>query len=230
MIGEPSAYLPGLNFRGARDWLRELGSGVQISSGAVRGCVLNLRKRVRGFHSPRDAVEAMVQMSPNEVRGHETVMDGGARAAALSIDGVRVLQLPSVTMPNGFMMEMFRTDWPAIGSSVRQINWFQLSSGAVTGWHCHAGHTDHLAGVAGTIKLALWDGRDASPSKGATEIIRIGPDHPTMVIVPPGVWHGLRNEGGEPAAYVQVLDALYDHENPDSRRLPLGNPAIPNIL
>jgi dTDP-4-dehydrorhamnose 3,5-epimerase len=160
----------------------------------------------------------------------ETVSNRGAKAAASRIDGVHIVRLPNVTMPNGSMMELFRTDWPQAGSAVRQINWFQLRARAVTGWHCHAGHADQLTGVAGTIKLALWDGRDGSPSRGATEIVQMGPSHPTMVIVPPGVWHGLRNESDEPAGYVQVLDALYNHANPDSRKLPLGTPDIPDIL
>ena len=166
-------------------------------------------------------------MNASEASGGE---DGGDRLASSSIDGVQVLSLPHVTLPNGFMMEMFRSDWPAIGTSVRQANWFSLLPGAVTGWHCHSGHTDHLVGVAGTIKLALWDGRDGSPSRGAPEVVRLDPKRPTMVIVPPGVWHGLRNEGSAPAGYVQVLDALYNHKNPDSRKLPLGTPEIPDIL
>src|ERR1044072_2674962 len=156
--------------------------------------------------------------------------DYGAKTSASSIDGVHVLRLPNTTLHDGFMMELFRTDWPAIGNAVRQINWFQLRGEAVTGWHCHAAHTDHLIGVAGTIKLALWDGRDTSPSRGATEVVRMGPNLPSTVIIPPGVWHGLRNESNEPAGYVQVLDALYNHKNPDSRRLPFGTPDIPGVL
>jgi dTDP-4-dehydrorhamnose 3,5-epimerase len=154
---------------------------------------------------------------------------GGERRVT-AIDGVHVLTLPHVTVPNGFMMELLRTDWPQVDVLVRQINWFQLADKAVTGWHCHNEHIDCLAGVAGTIKLALFDGRDASASRGATEVVRMGPDRPTMVIIPPGVWHGLRNEGNGPAGYIQVLDALYNHADPDSRKFPLGTPEIPAIL
>lgn len=147
-----------------------------------------------------------------------------------TIEGVHVLALPHVTMPNGSMMELMRTDWPQVGTPIRQVNWFQLTGEAVTGWHCHDGHLDYLMGVAGTIKLALFDGRDTSVSRGATEVVRMGPDSPTMVIIPPGVWHGLRNETDGPAGYIQVLDALYNHARPDSRKLPLGTAEIPDIL
>lgn len=165
----------------------------------------------------------------SETPKREIIPDAIRRTAA-SIHGVHVLTLPHVTMPTGFMMELLRTDWPEVARPVRQINWFQLAAETVTGWHCHDEHLDYLIGVAGTIKLALFDGRDVSPSRGATEVVRLGPSCPLMVIVPPGVWHGLRNESNEPAGYVQVLDALYNHKNPDSRKLPRETPDIPDIL
>ena len=106
----------------------------------------------------------------------------------------------------------------------------QLSPGAVTDWHCHTKQSDHLIGVGGNIKLALWDGRDESASKGCSEIVRIGAMRPLMVVVPPGVWHGLRNESGMPAGYINVTDQLYDYANPDNWRLTPGATEIPDIL
>jgi dTDP-4-dehydrorhamnose 3,5-epimerase len=128
------------------------------------------------------------------------------------------------------MTEIFRTDWSVIGITVRQINWVALNPDAVTDWHCHSKQTDHLVGVSGNIKLALWDGRDGSATKGATEIMRIGAIRPVMVIVPPGVWHGLRNESGAPAGYLNIIDALYEHAAPDNWRLTSRSTDIPDIL
>lgn len=168
-------------------------------------------------------------MSTAGIRDSQTVMPGGNRMAS-RIAGVRIHELGNVITRSGFMTEIFRTDWSVIGITVRQINWVQLNPGAVTDWHTHAAQTDHLVGVNGNIKLALWDDRDISDTKGATEIVRIGALRPVMVIVPPGIWHGLRNESGEPAGYVNIIDALYEHENPDNRRLPLRSAEIPEIL
>lgn len=160
----------------------------------------------------------------------QTVAPGGRRAAPLKIAGVEIHELGNVMTRSGFMMEFFRTDWPFIKIAVRQVHWVQLNAGAVTDWHAHGGQTDHLVGVGGNIKLALWDGRDNSPTKGATEIVRIGAIRPVMVIVPPGVWHGLRNESGAPAGYVNMIDQLYNHAEPDNWRLTPGSTEIPNIL
>ena len=160
----------------------------------------------------------------------QTVVAGGARAAAPKIDGVRVHELGNVMTRSGYMTEVFRTDWSAIGITVHQVNWVQLNPGAVTDWHAHQKQTDHLVGVNGIIKLALWDGRDDSPTRGATEVIRLGAYRPVMAIVPPGVWHGLRNESGEPAGYINVIDELYRHADPDNWRLAPHAADIPNIL
>ena len=164
------------------------------------------------------------------VKDQQTVLPGGGRAAPARIAGVHVHELGNVITRSGFMTEIFRTDWPVIGITVRQINWVQLNPGAVTDWHVHAKQTDHLIGVGGNIKVALWDGRKSSPSHGEGEVVRIGAMRPVMVIVPPGVWHGLRNESGEPAGYVNVIDATYDHEDPDNRRLAPRAADIPDIL
>ena len=169
-------------------------------------------------------------MAPVGVRDSQTVVASGGRAGAPKITGVQVHDLGNVITRSGFMTEIFRADWPVIGITVRQVNWVQLNPGAVTDWHAHAGQTDHLVGVGGNIKLALWDGRDASPTQGATEIIRMGAACPVMVIVPSGVWHGLRNESGEAAGYLNIIDALYDHAAPDNWRLAPRATGIPDIL
>ncbi len=128
------------------------------------------------------------------------------------------------------MTEIFRTDWEEIGIAVKQVNWVMLNPDAVTDWHMHGLQTDHLVAVNGTIKLALWDGRKTSPTFGANEIIRFGAVRPILVIVPPGVWHGLRNESGALAGYINVIDEAYFHENPDNYRLSPSDDGIPDIL
>jgi dTDP-4-dehydrorhamnose 3,5-epimerase len=51
-----------------------------------------------------------------------------------------------------------------------------------------------------------------------------------MVIVPPGVWHALRNESGAPAGYLNMVDHLYDYAQPDNYRLAPGTAGVPDIL
>ena len=167
---------------------------------------------------------------PTGVKDSQSVVAGGTRATAPVISGVRVHELRNVLTRSGWMAEVFRTDFPVVGVAPKHVIFVQLNPGAVTDWHRHGDGTDHLIGVGGNIKLALWDGRETSATRGQTDTIRFGAICPVLVVVPPGVWHGLRNESGVPAAYLNVTDRLYDHENPDNWRITPGTTDIPDVL
>lgn len=168
--------------------------------------------------------------TPAGERDPQTVLPGGRRAAAPRIDGVRILELGNVLTRSGLLTEIFRSDWDGIEIAPRQVNWVQLAPNCITDWHRHTRQTDHLVGVGGNIKLALWDGRAGSATEGASETIRFGALRPLLVVVPPGVWHALRNESGEPAGYLNVIDCLFNHAEPDNWRLSPGTPGVPDIL
>lgn len=102
-----------------------------------------------------------------------------------------------------------------------------MNPDAVTDWHRHSKQIDHLIAVSGSIKLVLWDGRPDSPTAGKTEVIRFGALQPALVTVPPGIWHGLRNEGGTPAGYLNLNEYPYDHADPDNFRLPAEGASAP---
>ena len=53
---------------------------------------------------------------------------------------------------------------------------------------------------------------------------------PVMVVVPPGVYHRLRNESGAPAGYIVVIDELYDNADPDNWRIEPKSVELPDIL
>ncbi len=52
--------------------------------------------------------------------------------------------------------------------------------------------TDDFFGHFGALKVALYDTRDGSPTKGNLMEFLMGDAHPTCVKIPPGVAHGCR--------------------------------------
>ena len=164
------------------------------------------------------------------VKDGQSVAHGGGRPESAPIDGVRVVELGTVLTRSGLMLEAFRTDWPSVAISPRQVNWVQLAPAAVTDWHRHENQTDHLVAVEGNIKLALWDDRPNSSTRGATQVVRMGIARPVMVIVPAGVFHALRNESGVPAGYLNVTDQVFAADDPDNWRLSVGSNDAPDIL
>lgn len=147
-------------------------------------------------------------------------------APKLNIAGVRIIKLNNILTRSGLMNEVFRSSWFE-DIKVKQINWVELNPQGVTDWHCHTVQIDRLIGVSGNIKLCLFDDRPDSATRGATDVIRIGIAAPVMVVFPPGIWHGLRNESGVPAAYLNIVEELYSHANPDNVSRPSDAPEMP---
>ena len=101
-------------------------------------------------------------------RDSQTVSSGGRLAVAPGITGVRIVELGNVLTRSGLLLELFRDDWPDVAITPRQVNWVCMNPGGVTDWHRHTRQTDHLIGVSGIIKLALWDGRPSSSTVNRT--------------------------------------------------------------
>ncbi len=76
----------------------------------------------------------------------------------------------------------------------------------------------------------LYDARPDSPTAGRVNEFRLGERRPGLVIVPPGVWHGLRNLLSETSTVLNLVDRAYDYEDPDHWRVPPDSPEIPYRL
>jgi dTDP-4-dehydrorhamnose 3,5-epimerase len=58
-------------------------------------------------------------------------------------------------------------------------------------------------------------------------VLQLSRARPTLVIVPPGIWHGLQAVGAEPGQFVNFFDHQYDYADPDDWRLPADTNEIP---
>jgi dTDP-4-dehydrorhamnose 3,5-epimerase len=48
-----------------------------------------------------------------------------------------------------------------------------------------------------------------------------------LLIIPPGVFHGVQNISSQPAVLLNLVDKAYQYEAPDHWRLPLDTDKIP---
>jgi dTDP-4-dehydrorhamnose 3,5-epimerase len=102
-----------------------------------------------------------------------------------------------------------------------------MDPGSVNGWHAHAYTTDRLFCASGRVQLSLYDGRKSSPTFSVVWQRVFGEHAPVLVVVPPGVWHGLKALGTAPALVLNLADLAYDYGCPDHRRLPPDSPHFP---
>src|SRR5690348_18230565 len=113
-------------------------------------------------------------MSLSGLKDAQTVVRGGARAAAPKIAGVAIHEIGNVLTRSGCLTEIFRADWLGPALAVRQVNWAMMYAGCATDCHCHGWQTDHTDDDCDDFKHACWDDREDSPTKCPTDTIRIG--------------------------------------------------------
>jgi dTDP-4-dehydrorhamnose 3,5-epimerase len=143
------------------------------------------------------------------------------------IEGVRLIEVSNVLRDTGLVTEILRSDWFDSPPEVDQIFQLTLEPGALTAWHVHMHTTDRLFVSTGQAKIVLYDGRPGSPTHGRINEFRLGERRPGLLVVPAGVWHGVKNLGSAPGTVVNIVDFAYRYEDPDHWRLPPDSPEIP---
>jgi len=142
------------------------------------------------------------------------------------IDGVNVKPLKVIADERGYLMEMMRADDPffqRFGQSYVSVAY----PGVVKGWHFHKVQTDHFVIVKGMMKVVLYDQREGSPTKGLINEFFMGERNPILVTIPPGVVHGMKGIGNEPAMLVNVPTEMYKYDKPDEFRIDPHSNEIP---
>jgi dTDP-4-dehydrorhamnose 3,5-epimerase len=143
------------------------------------------------------------------------------------IEGVGFREVKNVLTRNGVTTEVFREEWNAGPREIKHIIHVTIQPGAISAWHCHEIQTDRIFVVHGQMKAALYDGREGSATHGRVNVFSLGLLRPGLLVVPPGVWHGLQNASSEPVGFINFFDRAYVYEDPDEWRLPADTPKIP---
>ena len=143
------------------------------------------------------------------------------------IHGVCIKQVENVMTGYGALTEIYRKDWALDEGAVDQVFQSLLEPGGISGWHAHAVTTDRLFVGVGRMRIVLYDSRKSSPTFGLVNEFRSGSARPSLVVIPPQVWHAVENISGVPALIINAVDKAYLYESPDHYRLPFETYQIP---
>ncbi|OLE68396.1 MAG: dTDP-4-dehydrorhamnose 3,5-epimerase [Cyanobacteria bacterium 13_1_40CM_2_61_4] len=132
------------------------------------------------------------------------------------IEGVKVVPLRRIPDERGTVMHMLRSTDPHF-SRFGEIYFSTVYKDVVKGWHRHREMTLNYACIAGRIKLAMFDDRPESPTRGTLDEVFLGPDEYSLVVIPPGIWNGFKGMS-EPYAIVANC-ATHPHDPARSDRL-----------
>lgn len=142
------------------------------------------------------------------------------------IEGVQVKSLRWIADERGKLLEMLRADEPLF-QKFGQVYVTTGFPGVVKAWHYHQKQTDFLVVIKGMARLALYDPREGSATKGLLNDFFMGEDSPMLVAVPPLVIHGFKAYGAEPAYVMNCVTEPYNHRDPDEFRLEPFTKEIP---
>lgn len=142
------------------------------------------------------------------------------------IDGVKLKKLRVMPDERGRLTEILRKD-DELFRGFGQVYVTTTYPGVVKAWHRHRKQTDNFACVAGMIKVALYDGREGSPTRGQVDQIYLGVHNPVLLQVPAGIYHGWMCVSDEEAVIVNVPTEVYVYDAPDEQRLDAHDKSIP---
>lgn len=142
------------------------------------------------------------------------------------IQGVIVQEMRNVMKDDGYLTEIYRDNWKGM-TEIRHIFQEVLNPGSLTAWHLHATTTDRLFVSQGQMKIVLYDARKESTTLGCVNVFRLSIARPGLIVIPPGIWHGVMNIGSGIAVLLNLTDKAYEYENPDHWRLPPDTTQIP---
>ena len=142
------------------------------------------------------------------------------------IQGVVVKPLKVIPDERGYLMEILRSDDPFF-QKFGQAYLTVVYPGVVKGWHWHKVQIDHFCVVKGMAKVALYDRREGSPTRGEVNEFYLGEKNPIVLVIPNGVLHGMKGVGVEPALLLNIPTEPYRYAEPDEFRVPPHDNDIP---
>jgi dTDP-4-dehydrorhamnose 3,5-epimerase len=127
-----------------------------------------------------------------------------------AIEGVVVKELVTHPDERGFFREVIRKTDPIFADGFAQLSHSLMHPCVAKAWHIHKTQIDWWYVPIGVLKVALYDARSDSPTKGVWQELFMGGEHGYSVLkIPAGVAHGCKAIGGT-AHLLYVTSNVYD--------------------
>lgn len=141
------------------------------------------------------------------------------RVERRKIDGVELVRLDVSEDDRGFLYEVVHDNdhfVPKIGQ-VYVVG--DPSRGTIRAFHKHEMLHDWFCLLSGSAKFAFVDDRPESPTYRETDVVVTSGRRPTLIVVPPGVYHGWMSLEDH-VVLLSVASHVYDRVSPDETRVP----------
>ncbi len=126
------------------------------------------------------------------------------------IEGVEIKELVTHPDERGFFREIARSDETVVREGWAQISHSLMHPGVAKAWHVHPTQIDWWYVPAGDLKVALYDAREGSSTRGQLMELFLGEHYEAQLLkIPAGVAHGCRVIGGT-AHLIYLTSGTYD--------------------
>jgi len=143
------------------------------------------------------------------------------------IEGVQLDPILVWSDDRGYFLEILRQGQGLVADYeplTTQVSAALSYPGTIKAFHYHVKQTDCWAVAAGMVQVALADLRRGSRTFGARNTLYVGTLRPWRILIPPGVAHGYKVVGMEPAVLIYATDRFYDPS--DEGRIAHDDPRI----
>jgi dTDP-4-dehydrorhamnose 3,5-epimerase len=140
------------------------------------------------------------------------------------IEGIRIVPLRQIPDHRGTVYHMLKATDPHF-IQFGEVYFSSIYPGVVKAWKLHERVTVNYACIFGRIKLVLYDEREDSKTRGILNEVFLSPDHYSLVVIPPRLWHGFQGMS-HPAAIVANC-ASEPNDPSELVRLAPGDKRIP---
>jgi dTDP-4-dehydrorhamnose 3,5-epimerase len=135
------------------------------------------------------------------------------------IDGVQVVPLVANVDDRGYLIEVVRATDPYYTKFGQVYVVGSVTKGTIRAFHKHQELIDWFFIAHGSAKFALRDDRPKSQTFQEMNTMVIGTRNPSLIVVPPGVFHGWMALEDN-TLLISTASEVYNRLNPDEVRVP----------
>jgi dTDP-4-dehydrorhamnose 3,5-epimerase len=141
------------------------------------------------------------------------------RVEPRKIDRLQLIRLDVFEDDRGYLYEVIHANDPFVPCLGQVYVVGDPARGTVRAFHKHSTLHDWFCVASGSAKFAFVDDRPDSPTYRRTDLMVISGRRPTLIVVPPGVYHGWMSLEDH-TIMLSVASHVYDRLAPDETRVP----------
>ncbi len=135
------------------------------------------------------------------------------------IDGVKLVDLIARADDRGYLIEILRATDQHFTKFGQVYLVGNMSRGTIRAFHKHEVLWDWFFISHGSAKFALRDDRASSPTYAQMDTYVITQRNPSLLVVPPGVFHGWMSLEDD-TQMISTASEVYNRQKPDEVRVP----------